>query len=290
MAEAAGTQHGVVAFAQLVEMGYGVGAVDSLVRRRRLHSVYPGVYAVGHSALSREGRWMAAVLAAGPGAVLSHRQEAAMWQVLPLPRSRIDVTAPRQRRPPGVLAHRRRLLNDEVTVRDGIPVTSVSRTLFDLAAVVPRAGVERAINEAEALRLSDQLSLGDLVRRYRGRRGVAVIRAILEEGRIGSQVTRSGLESRFLTFLDEAGLPGPLTNVGIQLAGRRIECDCVWRGQRLVVELDGHAFHATRATYKRDRLHDRALNAAGWRVVRITWRQLHDAPEALRADLRHLLA
>jgi very-short-patch-repair endonuclease len=232
---------------------------------------------------------MAAVLAAGPHAVLSHRSAAALWGVLAYSFVSIEVTASRQHQVPGVTPHRRRLLKDEVTVCEGIPVTSVSRTLFDLAEVVNAARVERAMNESEVLRLTDQLTLDELVLRYRGRRGVAIVRSILEQRRVGLQVTRSELEARFLAFLDQAHLPRPVANTGVRVGGRWIECDCVWRAQRLIVELDGHAFHRTPAAYERDRLRDRELHAAGWTVVRVTWRQIARDPETLRRDLRRLL-
>ncbi len=251
--------------------------------------MHPGVYAVGHTALSVHGRWMAAVLGAGGGAVLSHRSAAALWGVLFPSPGPIEVTSRAQHRIPGVRTHRRRLLRDEVAVAEGIPVTSVSRTLFDLAAVVPQGSVERAINQAEVLRLTDALTLEELVKRYRGRRGVAVVRSILEQERIGLQVTRSDLEARFLTFLDEAFLPRPVTNAAVRLQNRWIECDCLWRMQGLIVELDGRRFHSTADAYERDRLRDRELHGAGWRVVRVTWRQLEQGAEALARDLRRLL-
>ncbi len=232
---------------------------------------------------------MAAVLAAGKGAVLSHRSAAALWRVLHTSDTRIEVTSSRQRRLSGVEVHRRRLRRDELAICEAIPVTGITRTLFDLAAVVPPERAERAINQAEVLRLTDPLSLEALVGRNRGRRGVAVVRSILEQSRVGLQVTHSELEARFLAFLDESLLPRPVTNSGVQLRGRWIECDCLWRGQRLIVELDGRRFHDTSDAYERDRLRDRELQTAGWHVVRVTWLQLAQDAEALRRDLRHLL-
>ncbi|MFN8159769.1 MAG: DUF559 domain-containing protein [Solirubrobacterales bacterium] len=285
-----GRQHGVVDGEQLRRIGLGRGAIEAMLDRGRLHSVHRGVYAVGHTSLSVEGRWMAAVLATGRGAVLSHSSAATLWRVLARPQAVIDVTARGQRKVPGVTVHRRRLLPDEVTVCAAIPVTSPARTLFDLAAVVSPVRVERAVNEAEVLRLADALSLDELVMRYRGRRGVAVIRSILAEGRIGLEATRSELEARFLGFAERFDLPRPATNAQVSAGGRRFECDCVWREHGLVVELDGRQFHDTPMAYERDRLRDRWLSGAGWTVVRVTWRQLHDEPAALAADLRRLLA
>ena len=169
-------------------------------------------------------------------------------------------------------------------------MTTVPRTILDLAAVLPRGQVERAIEEAEVRRLADPLSLLDLVTRYPGKRGVGTLKAILKQGGIGATATRSELENRFLTFLDHHDLPRPEVNAHVDLGGRLIECDCVWRKQRLIVELDGHAFHATTAAYERDRARDRTLHAAGWRVVRITWRELHGNTRALADDLTTLLS
>ena len=229
---------------------------------------------------------MAAVLAAGPGAVLSHRSAAALWGIWSSARTRIEVTAPRRlRRRSGIEAHQVFLAADERMVVHGIPVTSISRTLLDLAAVATRRQTQRAMHEAEFLRLADALSLDDLVDRHRGERGTATIRSILEDGRIGAGVTRSEFEDRFLAFLDARGLPRPEVNVLVQ----GIEVDCLWREQRVVVELDGHASHATRATFESDRARDRMLAVAGHSVVRVTWRHLHREADSLDDDLRALL-
>jgi very-short-patch-repair endonuclease len=178
---------------------------------------------------------------------------------------------------------------DEVTVVDGIPVTTAARTLLDLAAVLPQEQVETAMREAEVRRLWDVVPVPALVARYPGRRGVAAIRAILGERAIALGVPRSELESRFLRFLDHQGLPRPAVNAKVLAGDRWVEVDCLWRRERLVVELDGRAFHDNYEAYERDRARDRGLNAAGLRVVRVTWRQLkHEAP-ALAADLRALL-
>jgi hypothetical protein len=233
---------------------------------------------------------MAAILAAGPGAVLSHRSAAELWRIRAPGQARVEVSRASWRTPGvGIQIHRALIPSDETTKLEAIPVTTVPRTILDLAAVLRPDQVERAINEAEVRRLTDPLSLDDLIRRYRGRRGVAVIRSILKDGRIGLQVTRSELESRFLSFLDGEDLPRPLTNAGVRLRRRWVECDCVWRSRRVAAELDGHAAHRTAAAYERDRLRDRELHAAGWRVIRITWRQLDDDPIALAADLRRML-
>jgi very-short-patch-repair endonuclease len=140
------------------------------------------------------------------------------------------------------------------------------------------------------LRLTDPLSLPDTLARYPGHRGVARLRAIVAGGRVGAALTRSELEERFLEFVASARLPRPEVNVPVQAAGAWIEVDCLWRAQRVVAELDGRAVHATGTAFERDRARDRALQVAGWRPVRVTWRQLAREPLALEADLRVLLA
>jgi very-short-patch-repair endonuclease len=288
IAETAERQHGVVARRQLLEIGIGPAAIDHRVRLARLHVLYRGVYAVGHLALTVEGRWMAAVLATGPGAVLSHRAAASchdLWSP-----SFLDVTAPHARRGrPGIRVHYLSLPPDEVTTVRGIPVTTVPRTLFDLASVLPQRLVERAVNEAEMRQLLDPLSLADLVDRHTHRHGIRAIRSILDDLRVGGTVVRSELEWRFRQFVRSRRLPPPEFNAHLFVAPRWFECDCLWRAEQLIVELDGRAAHGTSAAFERDRARDRTLNTSGWRVVRVTWRQLREEPEALAADLVKML-
>ena len=221
--------------------------------------------------------------------MLSHRSAAALWDLHRSARARIEVSTPsRRRHRPGIEVHRAGLQPDEVTVVDGIPVTTVARTLLDLAALLPRSQLERAIERAEALRLTDHISLDELLRRYPRRKGTRSLREVVRRG-IEPSLTRSELEDRFLTFLDAHGLR-PEVNADIPLGDRFIEADFLWREQRLIVELDGHNTHGTRAAFERDRQRDRILQAAGWRVVRITWRQLQDDPAAIARDLGRLLA
>jgi very-short-patch-repair endonuclease len=273
-------QHGVVSGPQLLHASVDRHVIDHKLRVGRLLPIHRGVYAVGHRRLTRRGWWMAAVLAAGPGAVLSHRAAAALHGIWHY--DGLEVTAAADRSRPGITVHKSCPPADEDTELEGIPVTGLSRTLLDLAAVLPAHHVERAFNEAEVRGLTDSLSLPDLVERYPGRRGIRAIKAILETG---PAFTRSELEARFTAFRRKTRLPSPSLNAVVE----GYECDCVWLGHRLVVELDGRAIHATQAAFERDRARDRALTAAGWRVVRVTWGQLHDEPEALAADLRRIL-
>jgi very-short-patch-repair endonuclease len=278
-------QHGVVGRCQILDAGVGRRVVERRLEAGRLHVVQRGVYAVGHRVLTREGQWMAAVLAAGPRAALSHRSAAALWMVRSS--TELEVTVPTGRARPGIMIHRALVPADELTTQRGIPVTTVPRTLFDLAGNLPRHQVERAINEAEVRRLADPLSLADLLDRYPRRLGAPAIRSILHDG---VTVTRSELEARFLSFLRKCGLPRPETNTRLHVAGRWIECDCLWRERGLIVELDGWAAHGTAAAFERDRARDRILQAHGWRLARVTWRQLRDDGRAVAYDLSALLS
>jgi hypothetical protein len=289
IAELAQGQHGVVARGQLRALGLATGAINLRIANGRLHRLHRGVYAVGHLMLTDEGFWMAAVLAAGSGTVLSHHAAASLWGMRRTASRVIDVTAPTQHQArPGIRFHCSRLPVDEVTTKDGIAVTTVPRTLFDLAAVLSLDQLRRAVNEAEIRRLWDPLSLHDLLKRHPRRPGAGSVRAVLATP--GAGITRNDIEERFLGLLDRAGLPRPATNVPLRLGARFIEPDCMWRDERLIVELDGYGTHHTRAAYENDRARDRELTASGWRVMRVTWRQLDDEPEAVARDLRAFLA
>jgi very-short-patch-repair endonuclease len=229
---------------------------------------------------------MAAVLAYGPGAVLSHRPGGAHWQIV-RDRGACEVSVPKGRRSrPGIRVHQVWLPGDEITVHEGIPVTTVPRTLFDLAAGISLRELERAINEAEVRRLWDDLSLDHLLDRYPRHKGNRTVRAALRARRSGATVTRSELEEMFLQLTDEAGIPRPEINA---IVGG-FEVDAVWRDAGLAVELDGRDTHGTAAAFERDRERDRILQVAGWRTVRVTYRQMRDSPRAVERDLRLLLA
>jgi very-short-patch-repair endonuclease len=280
IAALADRQHGVVARRQLLAAGVAAHAIQARRGLGRLHTIHHGVYAVGHRNLTREGRWMAAVLAGGPEAVLSHRAAAALHGLRPY--GGPEVTAPVYRARPRITVYTSTLPEDEITLVDGIPVTIVPRTLLDLASVLPPHQLEQAMNQAEIQGLHDPLSVPDLIARYPRRKGVGAIKTILETDPV---ITRKELEARFRVFLRSARLPTPRFNFSVV----GYECDCVWPEHRLIVELDGRATHATRAAFERDRERDRILTAAAWRVIRITWRQLHRTPERVATDLRRLL-
>jgi len=231
---------------------------------------------------------MAAVLACGPGAVLSHRAAAALWGIRATARSAIDVTAARgNRQRPGITVHRvRRLGEEDCTRHDRIPVTTIPRTLLDLAEVVRPRELERAFEEAERLRLLDVRAVERLLERRPGRRGLKQMRKLLTDSTGPPPATRSELERLFIDVCEDAGLPRPTVNAVIA----ELEVDVVWTDRRLVVELDGHAFHRTRAAFERDRVRDAALQVAGYRVLRITHRRLVHDPAGVAETVRALLA
>jgi predicted transcriptional regulator of viral defense system/very-short-patch-repair endonuclease len=290
IADLAGRQHGVVSRVQLLWLGLSAEAIDVRCEAGRLHVLHRGVYAVGHRMVSREGRWMAAVLACGDRAVLSHRSAAALWGVRNPSSRAIEVTTPsKSRSRAGFQRHYALLPADEVAIHLGIPVTSVPRTIFDLAAVERPEAVESALRQAEYLRLHDRLSLRDLLDRYPRRHGARAVRAAL--ARLGESTGRpeSPLEERFLAFLDRHRLPRPELNAWLEVGERRYRVDCLWPVPRQIVELDGWEGHGTRSAFRDDRARDRHLRVAGYGIVHLTWSQLEDEPEAIATDLRALL-
>jgi predicted transcriptional regulator of viral defense system len=291
LAALAARQHGVISLSQLVLLGFGRGAVELRLRSGRLHLVHRGVYAVGLRKLTREGTWMAAVLAAGGGAVLSHRDAAAAHALLRADYGPIHITSPRKLHSrPGLRLHHRCLTAEEIVALDGIPTTAVARTILDLAATEPRRAVERAIHEAEVHRVLDLREIAAAVNRSPHAKGVRAVRSVLAERDARAAHTREELEERFIAFLVDERLPLPKTNVRLRVGRGWIEADCAWFEQKVIAELDGWAVHGTRRRFESDRERDRALHVAGWRPIRVTWRQLHDGRPELAADLRELLA
>jgi very-short-patch-repair endonuclease len=291
LSELARRQYGVVSRIQLLHEGWSKEEIDWRIRQGRLHQVHAGVYSVGHRVILRHSRWMAAVLASGPDAVLSHWSAATLWGIRPNGRSRIDVTVGhRSRSSRAIHRHVSSVSSDEAAVHEGIPVTSVHRTIFDLAASEDADAVVATIKEAEYLNRWDRLSLPDLLERYPGKRGSRKVRAAL--ARLKQEPPgrkRSKLEERFVPFLRRHRLPLPRFNDWIVLGAKRYQVDCRWAGTNRIVELDGWEGHSSRSAFRDDRERDRRLTAAGYTVTRLTWNQLDDEPEAVASDLRSLL-
>lgn len=284
VARIAARQRGVVTRRQLRAAGLGPKAIAHRLQRGRLHPVHRGVYLVGHTAPPKLALETAALLAAGRHAVLSHRTAAHLWGLLPQPGPRIHLSLVDRRSPrpsPTVIVHRPRTLSArEHSTLEGLPVTTPLRTIADLAGAATTSELERAVHEAEVRRLVTRRDLVDAVDRLSGRRGITTLRTVVSEAR-GRLITRSEAETRFLSLVDKARLPQPEANV--QLGA--YEVDALWRDQRLVVEIDGFRYHSTRSAFERDRLRDAELQAAGLRVMRVTWRQVTDEPEAVVARL-----
>lgn len=284
IAAIAGRQHGVVARRQLLASGLSAKAIRARIASGHLHRVNRGVYAVGHARLTPQGVLMAAVLACGPGAVVSHRTAADVHGLRIGGTSvEVSVASSGRRGPGGVLLHQPRHLDRcDCSVVDGIPVTTVARTLVDVAAVVSRRRLERAFDEAERREKIDISALAEVCARSNGRRGVATLRALIAERRVVPE-TKEELEHRFIELLRAAGIPLPSCNVLIE----GVLVDAVWPAEQLVVELDSYGFHRTRAQLERDHESTVKLQLSGWRVVRLTWRMMNaDLP----ATVTRLLA
>ncbi|MFL5817642.1 MAG: DUF559 domain-containing protein [Conexibacter sp.] len=279
----------MVARRQLLTAGVSPEMLRGRIASRRLLPLHRGVYAVGHARLTRDGYRVAALLAAGPGAALSHREAAALHALVPAAGVRVELTAPGRRRVPGVTVHHRRLTEEDVTTVEGIAATTVARTLVDLAATRSPTALRKAIEEAERSHRLDVHATEAALTRTRGRNGVGHerIRAALAElERTGTSVTRSWLEDRLLALLDVHGLPRPSANAWTA----SMEVDGAWPRARLVVELDGWATHHTRQAFQRDRTRSNDLQADGWTVLRFTHADVVHRPadtvERIRRALR----
>jgi hypothetical protein len=292
IAALAAAQHGVVSRKQLLELEVSRDAIAEAVRAKRLISLHRGVYAVGHAALQPDGYRLAAVLAAGRTAVLSHRSAAAAWGLRPhggvheLSVPNRNGRKPRQNaemfvhRVPGLLPH-------ETTRVRGLPVTTVARTHLDLAAGLQPHALRRVAEQAERLELFDLRAFERLLADHGGEAGTPALRAVLADfAAFGVTLTRSELEARMLQLCLDHGLPRPQVNVWRN--GR--ELDFRWPAARLIVETDGWGTHKTRRAFEEDRARDRRLAVEGWRVIRITHRQLRDEPDGIAADIVALLA
>jgi very-short-patch-repair endonuclease len=284
----AGGQHGLVSTRQLLRAGVGRGAIEHRVRAGRLIRVHRGTYAVGHVHQTRAVRWMAAVLACGDGAVLSHVAAAALWELRPSSATKTDVTVPGRagrRARDRIVVHRSIVLPEsEVTTQRAIPVTTVARTLLDCAATLQTHALHRAVERSEILELFDLTEVRRTLDRHPNHPGTKKLAAAIEIYR-EEEITRSDLEAILLALCDAHDLPRPLVNHIVE--GE--EVDFLWPDQRLVVEADGRSTHLTRQAFERDRAKDAKLTLAGYRVVRFTYRQILHASRAVAATLDALL-
>jgi hypothetical protein len=285
-------QHGVVARRQLAALGLTPQHIAYRIDIGRLVRIYRGVYAVGHPRLTREGRWMGAVLTCGPQAVLSHADAAAHWELMPGRGVLIDVTTPvRSGRQPDrrrIRLHRiGTLTSHEVTVHDAIPVTTPARTLLDLASVLRPRQLEDAIAQADRLARFDLVAVRRVLDAHPRQHGAPALRGLLDR-LAGTEVaaTRSALEVATLQLCDDYGLPAPLANV--QIAGFTV--DFHWPGTNLIVETDGFAYHRMPTAFESDRDRDQVLMLAGYRVARFTYNQLTRQRAKSATRLRDLLA
>jgi very-short-patch-repair endonuclease/predicted transcriptional regulator of viral defense system len=268
VAAIANAQHGVVARAQLVEAGLTRREIGEWVAAGRLHRLHRGVYAVGHKRLRIQGHWMAAVLACGKGAVLSHHSAAALWDLRRVGSGAIHVTVPGDagRKPrAGIRLHRSTTLTQrDVTTQEGIPVTTVERTIIDLARTTRPEKLEQLVDAADQRRIVDFATLRQA--------NPASLQAVLRA--YDPAPTRSELERRFLNICKRHGIERPEVNQIVE--GYLV--DFVWRDRRLIVEVDGYEYHRAPGKFETDRERDAELGAKDWRVRRFTWRQLEERP------------
>jgi very-short-patch-repair endonuclease len=288
IARLAARQHGVVALYQLVPLGLTKNAVNERVRAGRLHPIHRGVYAVGHRLLSIKGRYMAATLACGAGALLSHRSAAdlqGLWRTTTW--RGVDVTSPTRagRKRAGIAVHgAKRLAPADRTVLDRIPCTAVPRTLLDLAEAASARELQRAVERAVTLKLFDLTAVNELLTRSTGRRGTTKLERAIAA--YDDAPTRNELERTLLEICLGAGLPRPEVNAPVDI----YEVDFLWRAQRLIVETDGLETHGSRLAIERDHRRDRRLRKLEWRVERFTWREVMHEPDYVARELRDWLS
>ena len=294
ISELARRQNAVVALRQLHAIGISTDAAGRRVAAGRLHRIHHGVFSVVHpDLLTRNGRYMAAVLACGPGAVLSHRAAASVYNLKLRPGREIEVSAPgsRGRDRDDIRVHSAATLApQDVTLVDTIPVTTLARTLLDVAGDATRRELERALDQVEQQRLLDTALIDEVLARANGRRGTKALRATLDHHLAGSTLTRSELEEAFLRICRDAGTPPDAVNAWIPYPeGTGAEADFLWRSQRLIAEVDGRDVHTTRRAFESDRRRDQRLATLGYRVIRFTWRQITGDRRHVAATLTALL-
>jgi len=281
-------QHGVVSHRQLLELGFGVRWIERRLEEGRFAAIHRNIYSVGHARVPRKGYWWAAVLAYGPGTVVSHHSAIVVWELRRPRRGPIHVNAflgwQGTYRRSGIYLHRCKLQPEEATVHEGIPVTTVARTLFDFAEVAPYAELRKTAEAADRRNLLQLRELETVCERGRGRRALRPVRQLLIE--LGAPAEgRSPLEIRFAEFLREYDIPFPIQNVLV--LGH--EVDALWAAAKLVIELDSWEHHGDRAAFERDRARDPKLMLAGYRTIRITHRRLDREAHEIANQIRSLL-
>jgi len=281
IAELAGRQHGVVTASQLRAAGFDGQAVKRRLRSGRLHRLHRGVYLVGHRVAPEGAAELAAVLACGDGSAVSHPSAARLWR-LPAFRERsgpihVMVAGRAVRHRPGIVVHRVRVLAPRDVRRvDGIPVTSPARTLLDLAGLISFRDMETTLADARALGLVRDRDLREVVGRYPAQPGAGVLRRLLELHREHG-LSRSEAERTLFALVKAAELPLPKKNVHVC----RRQVDFLWRREKLIVEVDGYAYHSSKRSFEQDRKRDAQLEARGYAVIRVTWAHLTSSPEAV---------
>jgi hypothetical protein len=262
----------------------GDHAIARRVRDGRLHRLYRGVYAVGHPGLTLQGRFRAAVLACGRAGVLSHFAAAAFWGFWTWEERLIDVTiiGCGSRNVDGVRVHGSRGLERDVQLRSGIRVTTPARTLLDLAAVLPEKGLRSIVRRAQAQHAVSIRQILELLDRANGHHGAARLRAVIADG---PAPTRSDLEDLLLDLLDRANIERPEINVPLRFGGRTIVPDYLWRAHRVAIEADSVTWHDHKLTREHDADKQAQLEAAGLRVLRITWAQITRSPQQTLARI-----
>jgi predicted transcriptional regulator of viral defense system len=280
---------------QLVALGLSARAVQDRASAGRLHRIQRGVYSlVPRTLLTRQGYWMAAVLAAGTGAVVSHRTAAVLHGLMQYNGRKLDVTVPSAngRRRDAVVVHRSTTLTPcDITVVENVPCTTVARTLLDLADVVDRRRHERAFDQAEVHEVLDMAAITDQLERNASRAAARKTKTLLAEHYPGSTPTESPLEEAFLALCRRAGLPQPDVQQWINLpdGGDPIRADFLWPQQRVIVETDGEQFHNTAQRRRGDRRKDQRLIVHGFRPLRTDGRQVFGRPAELEARLKALI-
>jgi predicted transcriptional regulator of viral defense system/very-short-patch-repair endonuclease len=277
----AARHHDVLTRGDLRALGLTNREIEHRIRSGLLHRLFRGVYAVGRPTVTERGRWRAAVAACGPKTLLSHWSAAALWAMRRSSTSRVHVSTPlssQNRR--GLTVHRvHPLPAQDCAVRSGIPLTSPTRTLVDLAAVASPRALAELVEEAVRLELVDRQSLGVALERHRGRRGVAALREIAARMDASAARTRSRLEALYVLLCRERGVPTPLINETV--AG--MEVDAVFPEHGVVVELDSYGYHGSWSSRQRDHQRAARLSAAGHELLRFDWEQVTGDPDGVYA-------